>query len=83
MTDRDNLGDVWVCTDCYFAHHYGAYSRKRPVTDAEALNRAFAEHNSYLAKYGEIMAERDWTPEWFGNRYSVPLAITPTRFRYW
>ena len=41
------------------------------------------DNNRYLAKYSEIMAERKWTPEWFGNRYSVPLAITPTRFRYW
>jgi PPOX class probable F420-dependent enzyme len=41
------------------------------------------ENDRYLAKYGEIMAERKWTPEWFGNRYSVPLTITPTRFRYW
>lgn len=23
MTTTD-YGDVWVCTDCYFAHHYGA-----------------------------------------------------------
>lgn len=41
------------------------------------------ENVDYLAKYGEIMAERDWAPEWFASRYSVPLAITPTRFRYW
>lgn len=40
-------------------------------------------NDRYLAKYGEIMAGRDWTPQWFGERYSVPLAITPTRFRYW
>ncbi len=37
----------------------------------------------YLEKYGEIMAEREWSPEWFGGRYSVPLSIAPTRFRYW
>lgn len=41
------------------------------------------ENDPYLEKYGEIMAERKWTPEWFGSRYSVPLAISPTRFRYW
>lgn len=41
------------------------------------------ENDDYLAKYGQIMAERNWSPEWFGSRYSVPLAITPTRFRYW
>ncbi len=41
------------------------------------------DNDDYLAKYGEIMAERSWSPEWFGSRYSVPLAITPTKFRYW
>lgn len=24
MTTRERLSDVWVCVDCYFAHHYGA-----------------------------------------------------------
>jgi PPOX class probable F420-dependent enzyme len=42
-----------------------------------------AENEAYLAKYGAIMAERDWSPKWFGDRYSVPLAITPTKYRYW
>lgn len=37
----------------------------------------------YLAKYGEVMSERGWSPGWFGDRYSVPLAVTPTRYRYW
>lgn len=41
------------------------------------------DNDTYLEKYGGIMAERSWSPEWFGSRYSVPLAITPTRFRYW
>ncbi len=41
------------------------------------------DNEPYLAKYGEIMAERNWSAQWFGDRYSVPLAITPTRFRYW
>jgi ribosomal protein L37AE/L43A len=24
MTTTREYADVWVCTDCYFAHHYGA-----------------------------------------------------------
>ncbi len=41
------------------------------------------ENDAYLAKYGGIMEERDWSPKWFASRYSVPMTITPTRFRYW
>lgn len=59
------------------------------IVIVEALARidhslpAVPENEAYLAKYGGIMAERDWTPTWFGSRYSVPMAITPTRYRYW
>jgi ribosomal protein L37AE/L43A len=31
-------GDLWVCTDCYFAHHYGAHEIK--VEDADSYNEA-------------------------------------------
>ena len=41
------------------------------------------DNDAYLAKYGEIMAQRSWTPQWFWENYPIPLAITPTRFRYW
>ncbi len=37
----------------------------------------------YLEKYGSIMAQRSWSPEWFGSRYSEPIRMTPTRYRYW
>ena len=37
----------------------------------------------YLAKYRPVMDARGWTPEWFAGRYSVPIRIRPTRYRYW
>jgi PPOX class probable F420-dependent enzyme len=42
-----------------------------------------AENAAYVAKYGPVMDDHGWTPEWFAGRYSVPIRITPTRFRYW
>ena len=42
-----------------------------------------AENPAYVAKYGPVMKDRGWTPEWFAGRYSVPIRIAPTRFRYW
>ena len=43
-----------------------------------------AAHNPpYLAKYGAVMEKNGWSPEWFSGRYSVPIRITPTRYRYW
>jgi len=42
-----------------------------------------ADNPSYLAKYLPVMDDYGWTPEWFAGRYSVPIRVTPTRFRYW
>lgn len=42
-----------------------------------------ADNPAYVAKYLPVMDEYGWTPEWFAGRYSVPIRITPTRFRYW
>lgn len=41
------------------------------------------DNPAYLGKYGPSMAANNWSPEWFGGRYPVPISITPTRFRYW
>lgn len=41
------------------------------------------ENPDYLAKYSPVMREHGWTPEWFAGRYSVPIRITPTKYRYW
>lgn len=32
-----DLATVWVCTDCYFAHHYGYSTVERPLTEGEAV----------------------------------------------
>lgn len=40
-------------------------------------------NDQYLAKYGPVMAERGWSPEWFAENYPVHIRISPTRFRYW
>lgn len=42
-----------------------------------------AENVDYLAKYGPVMDDRGWSPEWFAGRYSVPIRITATKYRYW
>ena len=42
-----------------------------------------AENPLYLAKYQPIMDERGWTPAWFAGRYSVPIRVTPTKYRFW
>jgi PPOX class probable F420-dependent enzyme len=35
----------------------------------------------YLAKYGHMIERYGWTPQWFADHYSVPIVITPTRWR--
>jgi PPOX class probable F420-dependent enzyme len=42
-----------------------------------------ADNDEYLVKYEPVMAANGWTPEWFAGRYSVPIRVTPTRYRYW
>ena len=49
--------------------------------DADAPSAA--DNPAYVTKYLPVMEEYGWTPEWFAGRYSVPIRITPTRFRYW
>ena len=41
------------------------------------------DNPEYLAKYKPVMDEYGWTPEWFAERYRVPIVITPTKYRYW
>ena len=41
------------------------------------------ENEQYLEKYGPVMAERDWSPDWFAENYPVFIRVQPTRFRYW
>lgn len=49
--------------------------------DSEAPSAA--QNPPYLTKYRPVMDGYGWTPEWFANRYSVPIRITATRYRYW
>ena len=42
-----------------------------------------AENPGYVGKYESVMEGHGWTPEWFAGRYSVPIRVKPTRFRYW
>ena len=42
-----------------------------------------AQNPEYVEKYKPVMDDYGWTPEWFAGRYSVPIRVTPTRFRYW
>ena len=42
-----------------------------------------ADNEAYLRKYGPVLDERGWTPAWFAGRYSVPVRITATKYRYW
>lgn len=35
----------------------------------------------YLAKYGHMIERYGWTTDWFDAHYSVPIVITPTRWR--
>jgi len=39
------------------------------------------EHPGYVARYQPFMDAYDWTWDWFGGRYKVPIVITPTKVR--
>ena len=41
------------------------------------------DNPEYLKKYKPVMDGNGWTPEWFAERYCVPIVITPTKCRYW
>lgn len=42
-----------------------------------------ADNREYLAKYESVMEGNGWTPQWFGDKYHVPIRITATKYRYW
>ena len=35
----------------------------------------------YVAKYQGMFDSYGWTPEWFSNRYAVPIRLRPMRWR--
>jgi PPOX class probable F420-dependent enzyme len=36
---------------------------------------------TYLAKYKGMFDKYGWTPDWYANRYSIPIRLRPTRWR--
>lgn len=42
-----------------------------------------ADNSEYLAKYEAVMDGNGWTPQWFGDKYHVPIRIAVTKYRYW
>ena len=53
------------------------------VAAIDASTPPASEHDDYLEKYRSVMESRGWSPEWFAGRYSVPIRISPTKYRYW
>jgi len=49
----------------------------------DAATPSAAQNAEYLKKYKPVMDDYGWTPEWFAGRYSVPIRIEPTKYRYW
>lgn len=75
-TTYPNDGDVWVCTDCYFAHHYGAHDEVRPATDAEEANYL----NGWKQYDPAGIRETDHgleVVEWFSGESDIPCDREP------
>lgn len=55
----ESYGDIWVCTDCYFAHHYGAHEIK--PEDADERNPAgwYSGESDQPCEGGEPLGEID------------------------
>lgn len=56
MTIREH-SSVWVCTDCYFAHHHGAEQRNGKWYAGETLEPAEREPLAYLLDEGVELAD--------------------------
>ena len=65
MTKTD-IGNVEVCEDCYFAHHYGAHDIKRPATEQELHWREWPD--TYRRELmGLEWADDETVIEWFSG----------------
>ena len=57
------------------------------VVTAEAVARIVPDeppatvNEPYLAKYGAMLDEYEWTPEYFAGEYPVAIRLRPTRWR--
>lgn len=71
--------NVWVCTDCYFAHHYGVTEVDRPATDDETSDW----HGGYLRtghSVPNVIEETDHglvIREWFAGESDSPADRKP------
>ena len=72
-------GEAWVCTDCYFAHHYGVTTVDREATDDESHDW----HGGYLRdghSLPNIVEETDHgltVREWFAGDSDTPCDRQP------
>jgi PPOX class probable F420-dependent enzyme len=56
------------------------------VAGTASIDRSYpsaARNEAFLAKYRPVMDDYGWTPEYFAGEYSVPIRVTPTKYRYW
>ena len=67
-TTYPNDGDVWVCTDCYFAHHYGVTWMSREPNGDLYGPWTFEER-------AELIGEHDWV--WFAGESDEPCELEP------
>lgn len=69
-------GNIEVCNDCYFTHHYGCTSVTRPATDAEEANYL----HGYVHYRPHDMRETDdglEVTEWFSGESDTPADREP------
>ncbi len=51
MSTREDYGNVYVCQDCYFAHHYGAHEHEGMWYSGDSDTPAECEPLARLAEY--------------------------------
>ena len=67
LSDGTELADVWVCVDCYFAHHYGAHEHEGQWFAGESDTPCDREPLAELPEYGheshgqQVVSITDWT----------------------
>ena len=64
-----DLGDVWVCTDCYFAHHYGI---RATVMGTDHLDPQPVP----LDEVPGLIAD-GWTVTWWAGDSDIPCDSEP------
>jgi len=51
------------------------------VRQWHATSAPASANATFLAKYKRLFDSSGWTPEWYAERYSIPIRIKPTRWR--